>query len=265
MSQRPFLRALFHCGLVAPLAGCRQSSGPRAVNPGSKRVDLKVWVVLGGTHTETIGRRENAGCRLTAAEMTRFITELQRNANFFSSGCTFTWDGQFDDANTIYFTGLNTTNINQNRRRSTTQFVGEVLITQDMWVQDHINLYFGGAFGEDEQGGLPLAFTRDPCGAQGYWPFIVLCDGGPDAGAGQDPALALFLVFEHEMTHFLGRFTNRPIGPFSYGPGEHVLDTPANHASNILVPTPAMVLMIGDRERSELTDRVNSGQWPNCP
>ncbi|MFQ5424582.1 MAG: hypothetical protein ACE5F9_11450 [Phycisphaerae bacterium] len=92
--------------LLLPLCACEQDQ-PKPVtppiNPGSKELPLKVWVVLGATANETIGRRQNGGGRLTAAEMSQYITELQANANFFESGTMFPWDGQF---NVVNFTGL---------------------------------------------------------------------------------------------------------------------------------------------------------------
>ncbi len=261
--------------LCLSLHGCRQES-PRTspVEPGTRQDSLKVWVIMGSLPNEVIGRRQNAGCRLTSQELMNHIGDLQADASFFGNGTTFPWDGQF---NIVNFSNLIIFDTNGNRRRNGDQFEEEVFGAQNKWTAGHVNVYFCGAIDPDndstnDPGNIPApGFNRDP---QFFpRPYIVINDGGPWNAAGWS-AHADDRILEHEMTHFMGRFKNRTFGGYeiggqsvglTYDSEEHTPEEPVEwKLLNILYGGGwPYALRIGNSEKGEIVVRIQQGNWTN--
>lgn len=262
--------------LVLCSHGCRQEMPPPSpVAPGTRQVPLKVWVVLGAHTSEAIGRNQNAGCRLTSGEIGDYVLELQNHAAFFCNGASFPWDGSLSIVN---FSGLLPSPLASSRRRNSQQFEEEILFSQNRWTNNHINVYFCGAFNGNPNESPPdsalaeHAFTADPAAPGiGGRPYIVINDGGY---YGNLPHVHLARpderILEHEMAHFLGRFKNMSF-PYqingatvhlSYDGSEHVPDTPQNRLHNILVDGGSpYALRIGPIESAQMRSRIIQGTW----
>lgn len=265
--------------LLAFVYACRQDEPkPQTppISPGSREVPLKVWVVLGvGGGGEPIGGRQNAGCRLTSIEMTQYITELQTNADFFTTGTTFPWDSQL---NVVYWSDLFIVPpFAWNRYRNFEQFDEEVFAVQNKWTPNMLNVYFCGAVDanmdpDDDLYDTPsIGFCADP--AAFIKPYIVINDGGSWSGPG-------FLshwddrVLKHEVTHFLGRFENETFAGYeiggqevsvTYDSEEHTPEEPvAWKLVNILYGGgEPFTLKIGPLEKAEMRSRIIQGTWLN--
>ena len=285
--REPYLILLaILCAVIGACDKAKPVTPP--VQAGTRVIQIKTWVILGSSPQEVIGRRENAGCRLTQAEMTAYIQHtgpppnnhpggLRAHANFFGNGTTFAWSGQF---HVINFTNLIIFTTAGNRRRTANAYEEEVFDLQNKWDPDVVNIYFAGWIDYDEslssqeqQFGLPAAaaFTADP--SQFSTPYILINDGGPYNLTGwQDRSDERIL--EHEMTHFLGRFSGDTFGPYTingqqtsltYNNEEHTPTVPADwKLVNILWGgDPLYYVKIGRRERQEIVTRVFNGNWLN--
>lgn len=90
---------------VVAFVGCICQSGCRtgsAINPGTGIVDVQVWCVLG--FGDSRGNRMNRGCRLTTAEMTDLVRQLQNSASVFGTNTQFRWQSALADVESSYIT-----------------------------------------------------------------------------------------------------------------------------------------------------------------
>jgi hypothetical protein len=248
--------------VLVSAVGCADRRKP--IMPGTAQIPLKVWVVLGYTNTggqEAIGGNSNRGCRLTQAQMTAVAQGLQSNATIFGPNPQFQWDGSFTiarDPSLLPFTA---------RTRTYMEFQQNVVASY--WETDHINVFFTG----NVQGsGSAIGATLDPLAAQSTsvgLPYILVNDGGFTSASGTNPPVPSEHVLEHEMGHYLARFTARtftvPAPARTYSSSEHVpLGT--NNLFEPISPPPLVVYGRYDQagtEKYEIWQRIISGNWNN--
>ena len=201
------------------------------------------------------------------------IQSLQNNAYIFGPNLTFQWTPntptEAQDPSLLPFTA---------RTRSTVQTQQSVVA--NFWQSGQINIYFCGNVQPNPS--IPmgaLAASVDPQQASQWTPplpRIFLNDGGFALSSGFDPIftpelMTSYFAIEHEMAHYLGRFTNRSFGQPPnqrvYDAGEHV----PNGQNNILELSapPALPLVVPGRwnqsgtENKEIWDRISAGNWNN--
>jgi len=245
---------------AALLTGCSRSRKP--ILPNTGQVPLKVWVVLGPG--EYIGGPSNNGCRLSESDIRAFIAQLQSNGSVYGSNTRFIWNpSQIVQAQDV--------GLLMDRTRSYQEF--EQTVVFNYWTSGRLNIYFAGDVQLTSSGGNALGMTLDPQACQGHLvelPWIVINDGEPSSGATTPPSvMRAGHVLEHEMCHYLARFTNRtfstPPPPRTYDSSEHV---PAGQ-NNLLVPNIPCPLTIPGRanqagtEKKEIWDRIWTGNWNN--
>lgn len=257
------------------LAGC---SG-RAINPGTGIVDVKVWVVLSANDFE-IGDRSNLGCRLTEQEVRDRIGALQQSGAIFGGNTTFRWSPA--DIELI--------------------FDPTIFDRENQRIEDWISWAHYSAFAPTNVVNIWFAGNLQPTGASNVWagtldpqaasqvdplpagPWIVINDGGftrtfgfvPPPSNGSPAAVTGYNIIQHEMDHYLGRFTSRVFTATGsqYDSGEHDAAPPLNMRNNVLrsggvdgttAPYPLVIPSAsqGVSERQEVWQRIRTGQWNN--
>jgi hypothetical protein len=235
---------------------------------------------------EAAGNRGNKGCRLTDQEITQWITHLQNNAStVFGANIKFTWP---DQAPILFVDNLlpnlpGTRTVPLADWGTYAPYFHPGVSGSGMWAANHLNIYFVGNV--QKPGPFALAWTIDPkdwfdAGQNGELRgFICINDGGLDGFFGfsqvqfvpggnfftlDPPTLIGRNVIEHEMTHYLGRFTNRMFSTASYNGEEHTQQT-NNILKTGLEPAPPPFLPgrwdAPATERGEIWQRVFNGNW----
>jgi hypothetical protein len=265
--RRRLVIALGALCLALLVVGCTSQRKP--IMPRTGIIPLQVWVVLGPG--EAIGNRGNRGCRLTTQEIVDRIQSLQTHAAIYGQNVVFQWQPaqpvQAQDPALLPFTP---------RSRDWPNWHQQVVANN--WQSGRLNIYFVGDLQLNGQSVVGL--TCDPQCAQGQTPdrpWIALVDGGFQLSNGFNPTytpalVTSYLVAEHEMTHYLGRFTNRTFGAppnqRTYDNSEHV----PNGSNNVLqdggTPPPYPLVIPGrwnqnGTETQEIWDRIWAGTWNN--
>lgn len=275
--------------LLTSAWGCVQPRKPVVQSP-TVRIPLKVWRVLALTDSQELPDcRTNVGCRLTADEIREQMSALRGNQSLFGH-VEFVWgkceggtnpgvpcasDDDCNDGACVHeaqviihwqlpFVG---------RTQYSNQWEEQVLNAAN-WTGEHINIYFtGNVWHPRYPGQFTGGMNVDPQDATQHnvpLPYILINDGGDVLPSGfLYPPFVVILrrTMEHEVTHFLARFTNRTFGQDGterhYDDEEHV---PAGQ-ENILSKDSFHKLVIPGRldqpgtEQHEIWERVRNGRW----
>lgn len=270
----PCSTAIFHVVLMlclaSLLAGCASSRKP--ILPRTGTIPLKVWVLL--APGEVPGDPGNNGCRLDAAQIQDHIDHLKSNGTLYGPKVDFTWDPSDLASSEIHYF-----NLAFYRTIDGDEF--HTQIVANYWEDEKLNIYFTGNVEVD---GPLIAGTIDPAAADNLsppLPWILVNDGGFGEFSGFSPGFSpsdviSYNSIEHEITHYLGRFTSRAFGAGAY---QRVYNTkehanPAIGAGSQCIlrdggAPPAWPLNIPGRynqtatERYEIWQRVYSGNWNN--
>lgn len=282
-------RLIFLALIPALLFGCKDEEKPINATPGT--VPLKVWVIRAPSDVVTEPAiLQNKGCRLTDDQIRDRIHHLQNNATtLFGTNIKFEW--MPENPTEIQDPSLDAVSI---RVRDTTHMYTNLIVGPGNWDFLSINLYFAG----DIQHVGPLetypqfpvpAITFDPkeLSDNGITPnrgHVLLNDCGFDSASGFpdravtpgpnptiiafDPAsVTSYNIFEHEMTHYLARFTSTcfPVGSSNcYSTTEHSLS--ANNILRVGIIPPPTLFLPGkwddpSTERGQIWDRVLGQRW----
>lgn len=273
------------------VVGCSKDT-----NAGTKEVPLKVWVVR--APTEPAGNPGNKGCRLSDQQISERVSLLINHASeLYGANIKFTWSGTPTLATDGFLPALPMRTVPLATWITYIPYYHPSVPHSDNWDQNRINIYFVGDVQAqwDPYPQYPaLGLTEDPKDLflAGQPPndcrgVIVLNDGGFDEPYGfstRPPAPGLapitfdqatvtpLNVIEHEMTHYLGRFTslcfplNNPDPADCYSATEHSIQENNILKLNI-VPVPPLVLPgrwdNTYTERGKVWQRVYNGGWNN--
>ncbi|HUU82903.1 MAG TPA: hypothetical protein VM243_05300 [Phycisphaerae bacterium] len=232
--------------------------------PQTGTVSVRAWIVV--APGESVGTRDNDGCRMTMAEVSAFLNALRSHARMFGGNVCF----DPIEVATVQDFGL----FLHGRLEPFSAFRDNVLLPY--WMADRLNIYFTGAVQSPPPIGLPQAFTEDPSQSPPFGhPYILLNDGGDTLGTGfhqyRTPSeLKSYHVLEHEVAHYLLRRSGAP----GYDVEEHVPIGSANILWERIrlppeVPTPDILpLLLPSAEQGETWCRVWNGVWnlpsPEC-
>ncbi len=265
---------------VVFLLGCPDKPPPVG---GTVVIPIKVWIVLerwdGGQ--DTLGHRDNMGCRLTRQEVIDHVRHLQTNAlNLYGGDVRFQWDENPEAVS--HHWGSHMDRIRPNN-------VVDAMVAPYHWTAGAINIYFVG----NMQGPDPITqkfldrqvgFSFDPADAAAanppLRPYVAINDGGFRLWEGFTPLFSPeemkgYNVILHEMTHFLGRLNNprgrtwegRTYDDYehaSYGSDPTQLPNILRPPTEALVPAPLVIPGRIDRSNTEKGDiwtRIETGRW----
>ena len=272
MRHRYYLRRYAVVLIVFVLSGCQ--SGNKTINPGTGQVDLRVWVVP--AQGDIFGFDDNVGCRLDMSQISARIQRIQSSSPLFGANTTFAWDGvvtQITDQQIPFDRTTQAQNINF---WTSPNFL---LWQNGFYDPSKINIYFTGNVQSDGNptGGINAA-TLEPFpgsfSASGVPAFVFINDGGFNQFSGfliTPAAMTSRNIIEHEMTHYLGRFTNRTFGASTnartYNAEEHVPQG-SNNILTPFTPPPHPFVLHGTKtavgtEKNEVWNRIISGNWNN--
>lgn len=215
---------------------------------------------------EQIGGSENRGCRLTKAQMTQYLDDLNKFCKeHWHFQISFPVQGsqvaplEFEDQQLIaadlpFGPGA--------RKFPFPIWIGLSLPTANnigLWDSQKINIFFTGNVQEDyEQPTQTRANTVDPSDAQGQVVRHIFINdlGFVDGSAQVHPG---WHVLEHELCHYLIRQKSTQGG--RYNSKEHTFNASANQLMKPSTPHPGIVI---PQDAVEVKQRVTAGLW-NAP
>lgn len=259
---------------VAACPGCRGGGQSQpTTTPSMVTIPIAVHVFL--ENNDVMGGRANVGCRLTQQEIEDHISSLLSHNTTFGSHVTFTRDTLNDQI--LYYPDGSPAD----RTITTSTFYAGVAAE---WKEGFINIWFVGNV-QDDVMETAIGITVDPAEAATLsipdCPIIIINDGGFELASGfadkTSPSEAVsYYAIEHEMTHYLGRFTNQPIGSGldlrDYDGSEHCDHTKGAGNNCILrdsQPPPGPPLVIPGKESDPATElgqiskRIQDEKWNN--
>lgn len=208
--------------------------------PNTGIIPIKVWIVL--SQNDSLGERDNLGCRLTVAEVMEYMQAFQDNKGIFGPVEGF-WDGvclggtdagypcmEDDDCSggpcdrqpeVIIDPGL-VPLPGQGRATDWDEFHHYVLVLGQHWDEDRLNIYFTGNI---TSGSTEIDAAAAGPDSEFEAHHIILNDGALEHPSGWPhiqftPAFRKkYHYLEHELTHFLGRFNGGYIYDKCFGEG----------------------------------------------
>lgn len=262
MNRRPLVsRWTVACALlVLPVVGCKRGT----THPVVPTAPINVIVVL--KTGEQIGGANNRGCRLTRAQMTEYLDNL----NTF---CRAHWQfqisfpGQGNQVNPVVFEDQNLILLDLPGQPGARRYPIDIwllaalptAVNLGLWDINEVNIFFTGNVQVDiNQPSNTRANTVDPSDAQAQVVrHLFINDLGFVNGNAQ--VIPGWHVLEHEFCHYLIRQKSTQNG--RYTSTEHTFNPNANQ---LMRPTTAHPAVVVPQDAQEVMQRARAGLW-NAP